>query len=72
MDDNYKLLNEDYMLTAKEYYALYCHAFAKLDQIATLAEDTMRELEELQLKMGDSHHPAPVITLLPPPQRHKE
>ena len=42
------------MLTAEQYNALYCKAFAKLDELCTLAEQAMRELEELQLSMGDT------------------
>lgn len=44
---------KDYMLTAEQYNQLYCKAFARLDEIAALAERAMRELEELQLAMGD-------------------
>ena len=44
---------EKYMLTAKEYYTLYCKAFSQLDKIATMAEKALQDLEELQLKMGD-------------------
>lgn len=42
------------MLTAEQYNALYCKAFAKLDELCTLAEQAMRELEELQLSMEDT------------------
>ena len=44
---------EDYMLTAQQYNQLYCRAFARLDEIATLAERAMQELEELQLSMAE-------------------
>ena len=40
-------------LTAEQYNHLYCLAFARLDDIARQAEQAMRELEELQLAMGD-------------------
>jgi hypothetical protein len=40
--------------TAEQYNALYCKAFAKLDELCSLAEQAMRELEELQLSMGDT------------------
>ncbi|MCI8423951.1 MAG: hypothetical protein HFF50_10575 [Lawsonibacter sp.] len=46
------MMDEKYMLTAEQYYQLYCKAFARLDKIATLAEQTMQELEELQLAMA--------------------
>lgn len=45
--------NERYMLTAEQYNELYCRAFARLDDIARQAAQAMRELEELQLSMGD-------------------
>ena len=41
------------MLTAQQYNQLYCRAFARLDEIATLAERAMQELEELQLSMAE-------------------
>lgn len=44
---------ERYLLTAEQYNQLYCRAFARLDDIARQAEEAMRELEELQLSMGD-------------------
>lgn len=44
--------NED-MLTAEQYNVLYCKAFARLDELCTMAEQAMRDLEELQLAMGD-------------------
>ena len=46
-------MEEKYMLTAEEYYKLYRKAFARLDELATLAENAMKELEELHLQMGD-------------------
>ena len=44
---------EKYMLTAKEYYTLYCKAFSQLDKLATQAEKALQDLEELHPKMGD-------------------
>ena len=35
------------------YHALYTKAFTKLADISNQAEEAMRELEELQLTMGD-------------------
>ncbi|MEH2940346.1 hypothetical protein [Lawsonibacter sp. JLR.KK007] len=40
-------------LTAQQYNTLYCKAFARLDELCTMAEQAMKELEELQLEMGD-------------------
>lgn len=40
-------------LTAEQYRVLYVRAFARLGDIADQAERAMRELEELQLVMGD-------------------
>lgn len=40
-------------LTAEQYHTLYTKAFAKLADISSQAERAMRELEELQLTMGD-------------------
>lgn len=40
-------------LTAEQYNTLYCKAFARLDELCTMAEQAMKELEELQLTMGD-------------------
>ena len=45
--------DETYLLTAQEYHQLYCRAFARLEDIARQAEQAMKELEELQLAMGD-------------------
>lgn len=42
-----------YLLTAEQYNELYCRAFARLADIACQAEQAMRELEELQLSMGE-------------------
>ena len=42
------------MLTAEQYNALYCKAFARLDELCSMAEEALRELEELQLSMGDT------------------
>ena len=41
------------ILTAEQYSELYRRAFGKLADISELAERAMRELEELQLSMGD-------------------
>ena len=46
--------NRELTLTAEQYSALYCKAFAKLDELCVLAEQAMRELEELHLSMGDT------------------
>lgn len=59
---------EDYMLTAQQYYRLCCKAFAELDRLATLAEQTMKALEELQLSMADED---PCGQLIPFPSREK-
>ena len=40
-------------LTAEQYHTLYLRAFSHLADIASQAEQAMRELEELQLGMGD-------------------
>lgn len=40
-------------LTAEQYHQLYVKAFAKLADISSQAEQAMKELEELQLAMGD-------------------
>ena len=48
MEDN------KYLLTARQYNELYCRAFSRLEDIARAAEQAMKELEELQLSMGDS------------------
>ena len=60
MDEN------EYMLTAQQYYKLYCKAFAQLDEISRLAERAMQELEELQLSMAEEH---PESGLIPFPSR---
>lgn len=43
-------------LTAEQYNALYCKAFAKLDEICVMAERAMKGLEELQLAMGEEEN----------------
>lgn len=48
--------NNKNMLTAEQYNTLYCKAFAKLDEICTMAEKAMKELEELQLAMGEEEN----------------
>lgn len=45
--------NKEPALTAEQYNTLYCKAFAKLDEICTLAEKAMKDLEELQLSIGE-------------------
>lgn len=45
--------NEEKMLTAEQYHELYRRAFGKLADISDLAERARRDLEELQLSMGD-------------------
>lgn len=50
-------------LTAEEYNKLYCQAFARLDEIASMAEQALQELEELQLSMCDRARPAPIVPL---------
>ena len=45
--------NKEKTLTAEQYSELYRRAFVKLADISELAERAMRELEELQLSMGD-------------------
>ena len=45
--------NNENMLTAEQYNTLYCKAFAKLDEICVMAEEAMKELEKLQLEMGE-------------------
>ncbi|NBI65693.1 hypothetical protein D1646_02470 [Pseudoflavonifractor sp. 60] len=44
---------DETMLTAEAYNALYCKAFARLDEISRMAEAAMKELEELQLAMAE-------------------
>lgn len=50
--------NETSKLTIEQYHALYLRAFSRLEDISRQTEQAMRELEELQLSMGD-----------PPPQK---
>ena len=45
--------NKETTLTAEQYSELYRRAFAKLADISELAERAMRDLEELQLTMGE-------------------
>lgn len=45
--------NTENDLTSQQYHKLYVKAFAKLEDIAQQAEQAMKELEELQLTMGD-------------------
>lgn len=45
--------NKENVLTTEQYHALYLRAFSRLEDIARQAERAMRELEELQLNMGD-------------------
>lgn len=45
--------NKEKTLTAEQYAELYRRTFAKLADISALAERAMRDLEELQLTMGD-------------------
>jgi hypothetical protein len=44
---------EDITLTAEQYHTLYLRAFSRLEDISRRTEQAMRELEELQLSMGD-------------------
>lgn len=44
-------------LTAEQYRQLYLRAFARLEDITRMAEETMQELEELYLRMGDEQEP---------------
>lgn len=46
--------NEEKILTAEQYSELYRRAFGKLADISELAEQAMRDMEELQLTMGDT------------------
>ena len=55
--------NETSKFTAEQYYALYLRAFSRLEDISRQAEQAMRELEELQLCMGDP----PSKKILKPP-----
>ncbi len=41
------------ILSAEQYHELYTKAFAKLADISAQAEQAMKELEELQMTMGD-------------------
>lgn len=45
--------NADVTLTTEQYHALYLRAFSRLEDISRRTEQAMRELEELQLSMGD-------------------
>ena len=45
--------NKENNLTAEQYYELYRRAFIQLADISALAIQAMRDLEELQLRMGD-------------------
>ena len=45
--------NKESILTAEQYHTLYLRAFSRLEDIARQTEQAMRELEELQLSMGD-------------------
>ena len=45
--------NYEKELTAEQYAELYRRAFGRLADISELAERAMRDLEELQLSMGD-------------------
>ena len=58
--------SKDYMLTAEQYNEPYCRAFARLDEIACLAEQAMKELEALQLSMAEE---SPFGQLIPFPHR---
>ena len=40
------MAHEEHMLSAQQYYELYCKTFACLDTICSIAEEAMRELEE--------------------------
>ena len=51
------LEDEAYMLTAQQYNELYCRAFGRLDDVVRLAEQAMKELEELQLAMAEERFP---------------
>lgn len=59
--------NEEYMLAARQYNELYCKAFARLDEISRMAEEAMKELEELQLSMAEE---VPFTNLIPFPRRN--
>lgn len=58
--------HEEHMLSAQQYYELYCKTFACLDVICAIAEESMRELEELQLSMAEE---VPFTNLFPFPSR---
>ena len=47
-------MEKEMELTAEQYHQLYLRAFARLEDIARMAEEAMQELEELQLRMGDN------------------
>lgn len=61
--------HEENMLSAQQYYELYCKTFACLDTICTLAEETMLGLEELQLSMAEE---VPFTNIIPFPSRGSE
>ena len=60
------MAHEEHMLSAQQYYELYCKTFACLDTICVLAEEAMKELEELQLSMAEE---VPFTNLIPFPAR---
>lgn len=45
--------NKEDVLTTEQYHTLYLRAFSRLEDVARQTEQAMRELEELQLSMGD-------------------
>lgn len=45
--------NKENKLTTEQYHTLYLRAVSRLEDIASQAELAMRELEEIQLGMGD-------------------
>ena len=45
--------NKENVLTTEQYHTLYLRAFSRLEDISRRTEQAMRELEELQLSMGD-------------------
>ena len=46
--------NKENKLTTEQYHTLYLRAVSRLEDIASQAELAMRELEEIQLGMGDT------------------
>lgn len=58
--------HEEYLLAARQYNELYCKAFARLDEISRMAEEAMKELEELQLSMAEAGFSSNLIAF---PQR---